>query len=503
MADALAVHDLRKRYGATEALKGVDLTVGEGELVGLLGPERSREVDAGEDRLRARAADDRGTRRQRRPAHARLSRRAVPLPGLAERGRAAAAAPEARELAAAARASGASCSSWSGSARCPTGASGAMSKGMQQRLGIAQAMIGEPQLLLLDEPTSALDPAGRRTVRELLERLRERGVAVLLNSHLLSRGRAGLRPRGDHRARRGGRGGHAGRALARRRRGGRDRPRHADVRAGHARGRPADRARAGARRARTSTRCASCAPRSRTPTSKWSAADEGRGDHRGLRAARVGAPARVRRRGAADRRVPRALRPRRLADLHRRPTRSAAPRASTGESSPGATLLGLSMFATLFLGAILAVFLTLGAVRGDAERGLLQPLLVRPLPRATFLLGRFAAAAGVCVVYVIARLPRLGRDHATASSTGGRTGCSCPRSSSARGVAVIAALALGGLGRALEHRQRHRDLHALRRRADRGPARARSPRRCPRTRSRTSPASRRGCCRSRRSTSRR
>jgi ABC-2 type transport system ATP-binding protein len=63
---------------------------------------------------------------------------------------------------------------------------GAMSKGMQQRLGIAQAMIGDPKLLLLDEPTSALDPAGRRTVRQLLENLRERGVAVLLNSHLLS-----------------------------------------------------------------------------------------------------------------------------------------------------------------------------------------------------------------------------------------------------------------------------------------------------------------------------
>ncbi len=63
---------------------------------------------------------------------------------------------------------------------------GTMSKGMQQRLGLAQAMIGTPRLLLLDEPTSALDPAGRRLVRELLERLRERGVAVLLNSHLLS-----------------------------------------------------------------------------------------------------------------------------------------------------------------------------------------------------------------------------------------------------------------------------------------------------------------------------
>ena len=61
-----------------------------------------------------------------------------------------------------------------------------MSKGMQQRLGIAQAMVGGPKVLLLDEPTSALDPAGRRTVRRLLEDLRGEGVGVLLNSHLLS-----------------------------------------------------------------------------------------------------------------------------------------------------------------------------------------------------------------------------------------------------------------------------------------------------------------------------
>jgi ABC-2 type transport system ATP-binding protein len=61
-----------------------------------------------------------------------------------------------------------------------------MSKGMQQRLGIAQALVGGPPLLLLDEPTSALDPAGRRIVRGLLETLRERRTAVLLNSHLLS-----------------------------------------------------------------------------------------------------------------------------------------------------------------------------------------------------------------------------------------------------------------------------------------------------------------------------
>jgi Cu-processing system permease protein len=66
----------------------------------------------------------------------------------------------------------------------------------------------------------------------------------------------------------------------------------------------------------------------------------------------------------------------------------------------GATLLGLAMFGTLFLGTVLAVFLTLGAVRGDAERGLLQPLLVRPVSRRTLLLGRYAAAAGVCGGYV-------------------------------------------------------------------------------------------------------
>ena len=68
----------------------------------------------------------------------------------------------------------------------------------------------------------------------------------------------------------------------------------------------------------------------------------------------------------------------------------------------GATLFGLSMFGTLFLGAVLAAFLTLGVVRGDDERGLLQPLVGRPIGRGVLLLGRFAAAAAVCAVYVLA-----------------------------------------------------------------------------------------------------
>jgi ABC-2 type transport system ATP-binding protein len=61
-----------------------------------------------------------------------------------------------------------------------------MSKGMQQRLGLAQALVGQPRLLLLDEPTSALDPVGRRLVRDVLAEVRTAGTTVLLNSHLLS-----------------------------------------------------------------------------------------------------------------------------------------------------------------------------------------------------------------------------------------------------------------------------------------------------------------------------
>jgi ABC-type transport system involved in multi-copper enzyme maturation permease subunit len=67
----------------------------------------------------------------------------------------------------------------------------------------------------------------------------------------------------------------------------------------------------------------------------------------------------------------------------------------------GGTLLGLAMFVALFLGVVLAVFLTLGAIRGDAERGLLQPLVVRPVGRTTLLVGRLLAASAVCAPYVV------------------------------------------------------------------------------------------------------
>ncbi len=65
------------------------------------------------------------------------------------------------------------------------------------------------------------------------------------------------------------------------------------------------------------------------------------------------------------------------------------------------TMLGLSMFATMFLGTILATFLTFTVVRGDADQGLLQPLIVRPLGRAAFLIGRYLGAAAIASLYVM------------------------------------------------------------------------------------------------------
>lgn len=62
---------------------------------------------------------------------------------------------------------------------------GMYSKGMQQRIGLAQTLINDPQLVVLDEPTDGLDPVGRFETRELLQRLRDQGKTVFLNSHLL------------------------------------------------------------------------------------------------------------------------------------------------------------------------------------------------------------------------------------------------------------------------------------------------------------------------------
>ena len=192
MAAALTTRDLSKRYSSVEALKGVDLTVEEGELVGLLGPNGAGKstlvkIAVGLVRPTRGEAHVAGARAGSRPARAALGYLAelFRFPGwytadellqLHQRlaGSRGGAAERARLLELVALADARD--------RRVDG----MSKGMAQRLGIAQSLVGEPRLLLLDEPTSALDPVGRRTVRLLLEDLRGRGVSVLLNSHLLS-----------------------------------------------------------------------------------------------------------------------------------------------------------------------------------------------------------------------------------------------------------------------------------------------------------------------------
>jgi len=63
---------------------------------------------------------------------------------------------------------------------------GEFSKGMSQRIGLAQALLNQPELVFLDEPTSGLDPLGRREVRDVIRELRQAGVTVFLNSHFLS-----------------------------------------------------------------------------------------------------------------------------------------------------------------------------------------------------------------------------------------------------------------------------------------------------------------------------
>jgi ABC-2 type transport system ATP-binding protein len=188
----LSVTSLHKRYGATNALRGVSLEVGDGELVGLLGPNGAGKSTltkiacglvhptAGTVSVCGAPAGSDAARRSlgylaelfRFPGWCTADEVLVLHQQLAGSDRGATERRELLELVGLGGEAG---------RRVDT-----MSKGMQQRLGIAQALIGSPKLLLLDEPTSALDPAGRRTVRELLEEVRRRGASVLLNTHLLS-----------------------------------------------------------------------------------------------------------------------------------------------------------------------------------------------------------------------------------------------------------------------------------------------------------------------------
>jgi ABC-2 type transport system ATP-binding protein len=182
---------LHKRYGRRVAVEGVSFTVERGEVLGLLGPNGAGKTtvikmllglvrpDAGEVLLLGRPGRDPRARERvgylpelfrYQPwlsaaevltLHVRLSGARVP-------------AAEQREALALV-----------GLADRAADRVGGFSKGMQQRLGLAVALVARPDLVVLDEPTSALDPLGRADVRDLVLSLRQRGVAVLLNSHLI------------------------------------------------------------------------------------------------------------------------------------------------------------------------------------------------------------------------------------------------------------------------------------------------------------------------------
>jgi ABC-2 type transport system ATP-binding protein len=189
---AFVAEGVVKRYGDTVALAGIDIEVAEGELVGLLGPNGAGKstlvkIGCGLVRPTSGRVEICGS-----PAGSEVARAGLGYLAELFRFQPWLTASEVIELHQnLARSSGGAMERGRllelvglddvGGRRVE-----ALSKGMQQRLGIAQALIGDPQLLLLDEPTSALDPAGRRVVRRLLEDLRDRGIAVLLNSHLLS-----------------------------------------------------------------------------------------------------------------------------------------------------------------------------------------------------------------------------------------------------------------------------------------------------------------------------
>jgi ABC-2 type transport system ATP-binding protein len=194
-ADEPAVRtlELTKHYGSAVALSGLSMVVPRGEVFGFLGPNGSGKTTAvklllgltrptgGEAWILGRRAGDRATRSR--------------VGYLPELFRYQAWLSAAEVLALHCRLAGVPRAEWSiqiSDALATVGLSGhadarveTFSKGMQQRLGLGVALLGDPTLVILDEPTSALDPVGRADTRTIIRRLRDRGCAVFLNSHLL------------------------------------------------------------------------------------------------------------------------------------------------------------------------------------------------------------------------------------------------------------------------------------------------------------------------------
>lgn len=191
---AIETHNLRKEYGRTVAVDDLTLQVEQGEIFGFLGPNGAGKTTAvkmllglaaptsGVGRLLGQPLGNPDSRARVGflPEHFRFhewleAAEFLDLHGQLfgmDRGRRAKRVPELLELVGLAEAADRKLS--------------AFSKGMLQRIGLAQALLPEPEVVFLDEPTSGLDPLGRRLVRDIIRGLRQAGTTVFLNSHLLS-----------------------------------------------------------------------------------------------------------------------------------------------------------------------------------------------------------------------------------------------------------------------------------------------------------------------------
>ena len=191
---AIETVDLVKRYGRTVALDGLSMRVPAGEVFGFLGPNGAGKTTAVKLLLGLARPTSGQASLLGRPAGDRESRRRVGY--LPELFRYQAWLTGREVLAVHCRLAGLHRPTWGPQIDAALHAAGisdragdrvgGYSKGMQQRLGLAVALLGDPAVIFLDEPTSALDPVGRLEMRHLLHGLRARGTTIFLNSHLLT-----------------------------------------------------------------------------------------------------------------------------------------------------------------------------------------------------------------------------------------------------------------------------------------------------------------------------
>ncbi len=196
MSEALAIetHALRKVFGEQAAVKGLTLQVSQGEVFGFLGPNGAGKTTSikmllglvtptsGNARLLGAPLGDRAMLRKMGflPEHFRFQEWLSAAEFLELHGRLYGMQPHDLRRRIDELLERVGLSDFRGKYLRT------FSKGMLQRIGLAQALLNRPRLVFLDEPTSGLDPVGRRLVRDIIRELREQGTSVFLNSHLLS-----------------------------------------------------------------------------------------------------------------------------------------------------------------------------------------------------------------------------------------------------------------------------------------------------------------------------